>query len=330
MIPEWLKPKTGMARLLYLAHPHRIKSLGDIFEDYAMAHGYEPVNPFAFERGRDGKFQDKNAEDGLVGREAILKLGLYLQRPCGTTAVFGISEGVIGEITDRMEWDPEKNIRVFYSPDFDSPPFDPRWGEEWERLNAGSVFAALRGKHRLIGLVGARAVGKTYAIKKAINQFGDKLKRVRTVTTREPRNDQDKKDYYFITKEQFGVGIKNCAFMEYDNPFGQYHGSSLDEIKRVLRSTNGIFAITPEGARALYQCRFEISISFILLKPESDSVLKINLERRNILDPKEQKECIEKAKDFVLPDNIPHQVLTMTSTKADKERILDLIGPLLK
>lgn len=330
MVPDWLKSKMGTARLMYLAHPHRMKSMGDVFEDWAIAHGYEPVNPFAFERGRDGKFQDKNVEDGLVGRKAILKLGLYLQRPCGGTAAFGISEGTLGEVTDRLEWDLEKNIRVIYSPGPDLPPFDPKWEEEYERLNAGSVFTALRGKNRLIGLVGGRLVGKTYAIKKAINQFGDKLKRVRTVTTREPRNEQDKKDYYFITKEQFEVGVKNCAFLEYDDPFGQYHGSSLDEIKRVLRSTNGIFAITPEGAKALYQCRFEINISFVILKPESDLVLKINSGRRNILDPDEQKECIEKAKDFILPDSIPHQVLTMTSTKADKERILDLIGPLLK
>lgn len=330
MIPEWLRPKTGTARLAYLAHPHRMKGMGDIFEDYAIAHGYEPVNPFAFERGRDGKFQDKNAEDGLVGREAILKLGLYLQRPCGTTAVFGISEGVIGEIADRLKWDLEKNIRVFYSPDPDSPPFDARWDEEYERLNAGSIFSALRGKHWLIGLVGARAVGKTYAIEKIIRQFGDKVKRARNVTTRDPRNEQDKKYYYFVTKEQFEVGIKNCAFLEHDKPFGQCYGSSLDEIKQVLRSTNGIFAITPEGAKALYQCRFEINIFFILLRPESDSVLKVNLERRNIWDPDEQKKYIEEAKDFVLPPSIPHLKLEMTGTKADKERILDLVTPLLK
>jgi len=329
MVPDWLQPKTGTARLAYLAHPHRMKEMGDIFEDYVRKLGREPVNPFASERDKDGKFRKDNIEEGLVGRPAMLKLGICTQHGCGETDVLGISEGVVGEVADRLDWDSEKNIRVFYSPGPDLPAFDPMWDEEWDRWKAGPVFAALRGKNRLIGLVGGRLVGKTYAIEKAIRQFGDKLKRVRNVTTRDPRNEQDKKYYYFVTKEQFETGIKNCAFLEYDDPFGQYHGSSLEEIKRVLRSTSGIFAITPEGARALYQCRFEINISFVLLKPESDLVLKINSERRNILDPQEQKKYIEKAKDFVLPSNIPHQVLTMTSTKADKERILDLIGSLL-
>lgn len=310
---------------MYLAHPTRNAHQGEILKAFADGLGYEGIDPFDIKG-----YKGRNLEKSRVGRQAILKLDLNIQKSCGATGIFGISEGVIGELQDRLEWDTEKNIRVFYSPGPDLPPFDPKWDAEWDKLNAGSVFAALRGKHRLIGLVGARAVGKTYAIEKAIHQFGDKLKRVRTVTTREPRNEQDKKYYHFVTKEQFEVGIKNCAFLENDNPFGQYYGSSLDEIKQVLRSTNGIFAITPEGAKAVHQCRFEINIAFVLLKPESDSVLKVNSERRNILDPNEQKKYIDKAKDFVLPDSIPHQVLAMTGTKADKERILDLISQLLK
>src|SRR3989344_4766530 len=124
MVPEWMRPRTGTDRLMYLAHPHRMKGYGDLFEEYALLQGHEPVNPFAFERGKDGKFRESNIEDSFVGRSAILNLGVNLQRGCGVTGVFGISEGVVAELSDRLEWDEKKSIRVFHKPNFDSPPFD--------------------------------------------------------------------------------------------------------------------------------------------------------------------------------------------------------------
>ena len=316
----------GAQSMMYLAHPTRIwKEYGsERMMQFARKKGFAPVNPFLC-----GDFKD--FEGGIVGREGTLDWTLYLQRGCYWSGYFGISEGVMRELQDRLKWDKEKRMRVFHEDD-KGEPFDEKWEQEYEVLKNkyGDLLAELRGDNYLIALVGPSAVGKTYAIEKLISEFGSKLKRVKNVTTRPPRDDQDKKYYYLVTKDQFLERMHNSDFLEHDEYLDNYYGSSLDKIKQVLRQANGIFAITPRGAEELYKCRFEINVLFVILQPESDAVLKQNLERRGILDKQKQLIYIEKAKDFKLPESIPHQILKMTSTKSDKQRILDLLGPFLK
>ncbi len=321
MIPDWLKPKQGKDRLMYLAHPTRKIGQGRRLKDFAKSRGYSPIDPF--DLGEDLEF-------GLVGRQATLELDLLVQRGCGVTGVFGISPGVMGEIRDRLEWDPGKNIRVFRGDGHGE--FDEKWDEEYERLKEeyGDVLAELRGSHTLIALVGPSAVGKTYWSDILKSHFGSRLERVKNTTTRAPRDERDQNYYHRVSKESFEVGIKNRAFLEHVTYLGEYYGSSLDEAKKVLRSSNGIFALTPEGAKAFHECRLEINLAIILLKPESEAVLVKNLKRRGETDPAEVARKLKKANDFVLPKDVAHKVVTVTGTRHDKQKIFDAISPLLK
>ncbi|MBI4992111.1 MAG: hypothetical protein HZB99_02735 [Candidatus Harrisonbacteria bacterium] len=334
MTPEWLKPKTGEAALMYLAHPSRNANQGERLKAFVDSLGYEGIDPFDIQG-----YKGRNLEKSRVGRSAILKLDLNIQRSCGSTGVFGISEGVMGEWRDRLEWDPAKNIRIFRGDA--AGEFDGRWDEEYEKLSKdsryGDVSRDLRGRYWLIDFVGPRAIGKTYWTEKLKKKFGSKLQRVRNVTTRQPRDENDRKYYYFLAKEQFEEGIRNCAFLEHDHyrdehdhRLDQYYGSSLDETKSVLRDSHGIMALTPRGTEALYGCRYEINVAIILLRPASDEVLKKNLERRGIKDSQRQAVFIEDAKKFCLPDTVEHRELVLTSTRADEERVFGMIEPLLK
>ena len=327
MIPEWLQAKTGEQALIYLAHPTRNMSQGDRLKTFVDNLGYEGIDPFDIKG-----YKGRNLEKSRVGRSAILKLDLNIQRSCGVTGIFGISEGVMGEGRDRLEWDPLKNIRVFRKDG--EGEFDERWDEEYEKWSRdpryGDVFKDLRGHYRLVDFVGPSAIGKTYWTEKLKRRFGNRLQRVRNVTTRQPRDDNDKKYYYFVTHQQFEEGIGQSVFLEHDRYLDQYYGSSLNEVKSVLRSSHGVVALTPRGTEALYACRDEINVSIILLRPASEEVLRKNLERRGIRDPQKQAIYIEKAKDFKLPDWVEHQELVLTSTEADEERVFGMIEPLLK
>lgn len=321
MVPDWLKPKTGKDRLMYLAHPTRKMEQGRRLKDFAKSRGYSPIDPF--DLGEDLEF-------GLVGRSATLELDLLVQRGCGVTGVFGISDGVMGEVRDRLSWDSEKNIRVFRKDD--QGEFDERWDEEYERWKKkhGDVLAELRGTHTLIALVGPSAVGKTYWSEILKSHFGSSLERVKNTTTRSPRDERDQNYYHRVSREIFEVGIQNHAFLEHVNYLGEYYGSSLDEAKKVLRASNGIFALTPEGAKAFHECRLEINLAIILLRPESESVLVKNLKRRGETNAEEVARKLKKAKDFVLPKEVAHRVVTVTGTRYDEAKIFEAINPLLK
>ena len=275
------------------------------------------MNPFLC-----GDFSD--FEGGLVGREGTLQWTLHLQRGCYWSGYFGISDGVMRELEDRLKWDREKRMRVFY--DDAGTPFDDKWAEEYERLKKvyGDLLAELRGPNRLIALVGPRAVGKTYWIERLFARNHVRFGRVKTTTTRQPRNGQDQQYYNFVTKEQFQEKVDAREFLEYVEYEEQCYGSSLPEIRKVLNRKNGIFAITTEGAEALYRSRFEFNVEFIVLKAPP-RVLKKNLEKRGILDPKEQERLIQKAEQFVFPSHIPHQLIECSRTIADEERIFSAL-----
>lgn len=335
MIPEWLlKPRIGREAGMYFAYPTRLhrldKALGDwhyreLFKTIARQNGFAPLDPFSC-----GDFEDW--EGGFMQRADTLDWTMYMQRwfKDGWSGCGGISEGVLRELRDRLSWDSERRIRVFYGN-------DPLWDSEYERLKLrsefGDVFSDLRGRHSLIQLVGPSAIGKTYWIKKLKKYFGDDLTRVRNVTTRLLREKDDEESYYLVNKDQFLTGVKNFRFLEYDNYFDEYYGSSLEEVKPILKTCNAICAMTPEGAKKWYECRFEINIVFILLKPVSEEVLARNLSlgRRGETDPQRIKERLAKAKDFVLPPEISHITVPITGEdEYDRPRIFEAIGSFIK
>lgn len=327
MIPDWLGPRMGTDRLMYLAHPTRKnkQGIGPRLKEFAKSLGYYGINPF--------DLGDKLEFDPLVGRDATLFLDKNVQRGNGVTGILGISAGVMGEGRDRLEWDPLANFRICRRDA--SGDFDELWDEEYARLSRlpeyGDVFADIRKRYRrLIVFVGPSAVGKTYCIEQLRAYCGMNLSQIKTVTTRPARDENDDEYYYRVSNEQFRHGVEHRAFLDYDEYLEASYGSSLDEVKRILRASNGIFALTPKGAKAYFDCREELDVSIILLQPESEAVLLKNLMRRKELDPKAVREKLAKAKEFVLPSEIKHEVVIMTGTEYDRERVFEKVLPLLK
>jgi len=320
--PIWLvKDKSWRDMTMYLAHPSRIRQFGVKMEQFAYERGFSPVNPFGC-----GDF--KYFEGGRMGRVKTLEFGLAVQRRlCGYTGVLGISDGVMGEVKDRLVWDSQKNIRIFHD-----AGFDPMWDGEYNRLKSvyGDLFAELRGSRQLVVFVGPSAIGKDYWMIQLRNKFGSKIQRIRNVTTRHPRDARDAESYYFVHKDIFLKGRETGAFFESDSYLGEYYGSSLEEIRRVLKFSNGAFALTPGGARELHKCRFEINMKFILFKPTSDAVLFKNFERRGIKDQQKIKKLLEEAKLFELPDEVDHKTIRLTGTDSDKVAVFDAVSSLIK
>ncbi|MEK7590496.1 MAG: hypothetical protein AAB454_02185 [Patescibacteria group bacterium] len=172
-------------------------------------------------------------------------------------------------------------------------------------------------KNALIVLVGPSAIGKTYWSDYLLKISKGMLKRVKTTTTRPPRNEADNLSYDFISRKEFEKGIKNGKFFEYDEYLEHYYGSSLKNIKTILKNACGIFALTPKGVKALRAYRKEIPAVILLLTPITEKVLIRNYMRRGIFDDKKQKELLKKSKKFKLPEKIPHIIVPITGLQGD-------------
>lgn len=305
-------------KIMYCAMATRLRHLREKVKEIARRWGYAPVIPFDI-----GDLED--FEKGVVGREGSLEYMLYINRyPKSDTGIFMISDGAMGEFRDAL--DSKKEIRVDLS-------LDPEWEKYYEELKPkyGDLFARLRGPNYLIALVGPRAIGKTFWSDHLLRIFPEKLQRVKNTTTREPRNEKDYESYNFISREEFENGIRENRFLEYDQYQGNYYGSSFEEIKKVLQKSSGIFAITPPGAKALYERRYEINLEIIRMVPEKIEVLKKNFLRRpDLSDTAKQKLLLAEANQFTLPEEINHEFIFITGdTKLDEEELLSIVSPLI-
>lgn len=309
-----MKEANAKNKIMYCAIPTRMRDKAEEIRSAVRKMGYAPVIPFDV-----GPYED--FEGGAVGRERTLDFMMHVQRFCDACGLFGISEGTLGEIDYAQKSGQE--IKMF-------PSYDAEWDIVYDNLNKkhDDPLAKLRGPYRLFAIVGPSAVGKTFHIEKLLRQFSEKLRRIKNTTTRKPRDNSDKESYQIVSREDFEKKINENRFLEYDNYLGEYYGSSLENIQAVLNTTSGIFAITPRGAMALHDHRYEINLSIILLKPESNDMLRKNLLRRGVNDNRRQDELIKKAGEFKLPANIKHTVVTITGeNNEDEKRILKVFEP---
>ena len=64
----------------------------------------------------------------------------------------------------------------------------------------------------IIAISGPAAVGKTTICDRLINEFGDKICRLVTTTTRPPRDGEEEgKDYFFLSKLEFDKNLSEDA-----------------------------------------------------------------------------------------------------------------------
>ena len=101
-------------------------------------------------------------------------------------------------------------------------------------------------------------------------------------TTRPPRgSEQNGKEYFFVTKEQFEAMIKADEFLEYANVFGYYYGTA----KRFLRDAEArgndlLLDIDVQGAQQVKKSIPEAASIFIL--PPDREKLEWRLRNRGL------------------------------------------------
>ena len=114
----------------------------------------------------------------------------------------------------------------------------------------------------MIVLSGASASGKTEAAKMLMAKYG--IKKAITTTTRPMRiNEQNGRDYFFVSKEEFEKLIKEDRFIEHTIYNGNYYGSTKDQI-----ANNRSVVIDLEGLKSYSRLNDPRIVTFYLSTSE--------------------------------------------------------------
>lgn len=303
----------GRGMSMYCALPTRLEGIRERLRQAARDEGFAPIIPHDL-----GPFTDFEGNPDF-GREKTLALMNRIMTCCDTVGIFGISKGVLGELDFALSLRRigiNKLIRTY-------PGFDAKWDEEYANF-AGEYnhpLERLRGEKVLIILIGGRAVGKTHWSKIATQQFP--IKRIKTTTTRFPRNEDDAESYNFVTREEFREMEVAGEFLETVEYCGNKYGSSLKDICKILEHNHGIIAMTPDGAKILNKYRYEINMAFILIRADATLMLE-NIKKRNIADHGEIAQIIRGNMGFNLHPEIRHDIFHLNSDANHNMELLEI------
>ena len=105
-------------------------------------------------------------------------------------------------------------------------------------------------------------------------------------TTRTPRlNEKEGIDYFFIDKEGFQKLIEENEFLEFAEVFGNYYGTSKENIiKKLNDGHNVIFDIDWQGTEQIIKKELDFKVVTIFILPPSKKVLKERLSNRDMKD----------------------------------------------
>jgi guanylate kinase len=91
-------------------------------------------------------------------------------------------------------------------------------------------------------------------------------------TTRRPRNnEQDGREYHFVTRDQFVSLIEQGSFLEWAEVHGNLYGTSRTELDRAGAQRGIIFDVDYQGARQI-KSHLPDSVSVFILPPDMETL----------------------------------------------------------
>lgn len=141
-------------------------------------------------------------------------------------------------------------------------------------------MAVKRGK--LIVVSAPSGCGKTTIVERLLKR-NKSLARSISYTTRAPRGGEENgRDYFFVTKDEFSSLKRRGFFLESAEVFGQSYGTSKQYVlDQIAQGVGVVLTIDVQGMKQLRrQVDREISLATIFIMPPSLRVLKARLAKR--------------------------------------------------
>jgi len=150
--------------------------------------------------------------------------------------------------------------------------------------------------------------------------------------SRAPREgEEDKKDYYFLSIEEFKEKIKAQDFIEWEEVYeGNFYGTLKKEIERIWKEKKHVvFDVDVIGGISLKEHFMENSIS-IFIKPPSMEVLSKRLKKRNTEDRKSIKNRLEKSFEEMKSIDKFDKIIVNDELSISSKNIIETVKKFLK
>jgi len=136
--------------------------------------------------------------------------------------------------------------------------------------------------HKLFVISSPSGGGKTSLINKLFEDSRSaNFKKSISDTSRQKRQgDLEGKDYYFLSEKDFKDKIKKEEYIEYATVFGNFYGTSKEEIQTKYNNSNLILELDWQGAYAVKELFDDAALIFLV--PPSLDDLKQRLIKRNL------------------------------------------------
>ena len=144
--------------------------------------------------------------------------------------------------------------------------------------------------HKLFVISSPSGGGKTSLINKVFedSRSANFEKSISDTSRQKRQGDLEGKDYYFLSEKDFKEKIKKEEYVEYATVFGNFYGTSKEEIKTKYNNSNLILELDWQGAYAVKELFDDAKLIFLV--PPSLDDLKQRLIKRNL----DSSEAIEK------------------------------------
>jgi guanylate kinase len=150
--------------------------------------------------------------------------------------------------------------------------------------------------------------------------------------SRAPREgEEDKKDYYFLSIEEFKEKIKAQDFIEWEEVYqGNFYGTLKKEIERIWKEKKHVvFDVDVVGGISLKEYFKENSIS-IFIKPPSMEILSERLKKRNTEDRKSIKNRLEKSFEEMKSIDKFDKIIVNDELNISTKNIIETVEKFLK
>ena len=180
---------------------------------------------------------------------------------------------------------------------------------------------------RIFYIMGKSASGKDSMFRMLAADKELHLKTVTMYTTRPKRSgEEDGREYFFLSREEFRERIQAGDFLEYDEHFGNFYGTPKSFVLEQLKEKSVILEIDVVGAlHAKEQMKDECRTVLIMVVPPDFNTLKQRLNGRSSETEEEQRTRMERVKyELSMRDQYDYTVVNDDLNEA-KDRLLHII-----
>jgi len=150
--------------------------------------------------------------------------------------------------------------------------------------------------NKIIILTAPSGAGKTSITRHLIQEFPQLAFSISAATRQARGNEQNGRDYYFITVEDFQKKIKENAFVEWEMVYeGKYYGTLKSELERIWNENKiPVLDIDVQGAIHVQLQYPENSLSIFIEAPSVEA-LRNRLQGRSTETPESLQTRLNKA-----------------------------------